>query len=142
MPIIVENFNLTELKEFLTSQSLDTTYTCSPRPQDFYIYTTPNGMDYQSSYSHYEVGAKFWIQYFPLADTFSLNVNFFATLDGSAIGEDDFIEKVPTAIKPYEYYNSPKIQWVRQNEIYIKQIPENCPFNVYPNIQSIVEIQA
>ena len=138
---IIENFSLSQLKQFLLDENLNAHYTCNPKEQDFFVYTTPGGMDFQDSYKQKLVEAKFWIQYFPLADSFSLNVNFFAVLDGAPIGANDFIEKVPNAVRPYEYYNGQKIRWLRSGELYVKETPINCPFNAYPGIDTILPVK-
>lgn len=137
--MIVENLSLTELKDFLVTQDLWNKYTTSLNPQ-WYNHTTPNGLDAQNSYTKELVCAKFWIQYFEKADQFALNVNFFANVDGAPIGPQDFIRLVPSAVKPYEYYNSEKIRWVLENDMYVKVKPDSCTFNLYPNILTITPI--
>lgn len=138
--MIVENLSLTEVKELLTSQSLWNKYTITPDSDQWYIHTTPNGLDAQNSYEKEKVCAKFWIQYFPKANAFALNVNFFANVDGAPIGSTDFKRLVPKAVLPYEYYNSEKISWIYNEEtgIYNKVKPINCCFNLYPNILTII----
>ncbi len=134
--MIIENLSLTEVKDFLITQDLWNKYTTSLN-QQWYIHTTPAGLNTQNSYAKEPVCAKFWVQYFPISNQFALNVNFFATLDGAPIGSQDFIRLVPSAVKPYEYYNSEKIRWVLENYMYVKVKPEVCPFNLYPNILTI-----
>jgi hypothetical protein len=134
--MIIENISLSELKDFLISQNLSQKYTASNQEQ-WYRHTTPEGMDAQNSYEKKDVCAKFWIQYFPLSNQFALNVNFFANIDGAPIGPQDFIRLIPEATRPYEYYNSEKIQWKYQDGIYLKIKPDICPFNLYPNILTI-----
>jgi hypothetical protein len=140
MPIIIENFNLSELKAWLTDSNLYEKYSCTPTKEYFFIYTTPGGMDAQNSYRNDEVCAKFWIQYFPKANAFALNVNFFANIDGAPIGSTDFKRLVPQAVLPYEYYNGEKISWIYNEEtgVYNKVKPVNCCFNLYPNILTII----
>jgi hypothetical protein len=104
------------------------------------IYTTPEGVDAQTSYETENVCAKLWIQYFPRINQFGLHINFFANIDGAPIEVEDFIRLVPTAMKQYEYYNSEKIRWVYENDTYIKVTPTDCPFGSYPNILTITPI--
>jgi hypothetical protein len=137
---MIENFSLSELKNFLGEQSISQNYVCLPIPSYLSIYTTVEGMDMQNSYEKYEVCAKFWIQYFPLSSQFALNVNFFANIDGAPIGSQDFIRLIPTAVKQYEYYNSEKIRWVYETDMYVKVIPTGCPLGAYPNILTITPI--
>lgn len=138
--IIIENFTLQELKDFLATANLNTKYTCTPYPNYFSLLTTANGMDEQDSYRKSEVEAKFWIQYFPIADIFSFNINLFATLDGAPISCVDFLSKLPSATGQYEYYNSPKITWVRQGEVYVKDTPPHCPLGAFPQINEISKL--
>ncbi len=141
--MIIENLSLTQLKDFLVEQNLWTKYTALPRQSEWNVLTSPDGMDIQAKDADAEVCTKFWIQYFPFGNVFALNVNFFANLDGAPINAEDFKQKLPSAVKPYEYYKGLKIRWVynKEQNIYTKVKPEVCTFNAYPLIDTIIPVE-
>lgn len=136
-PPIIERLSLTELKEFLIYQDLSNKYTTRD-DQIFKRFTTPEGMDLQNSYVGFPVETKLWIQYFPRANQFSLNVNFFATVDGAPINPEDFLRLVPTAERIVNYVNGLKIRWIQdESGVYKKHMPEVVTINVPSNMNNI-----
>lgn len=137
IPPIIERLSLTELKEFLVSQDLSNKYTTED-DSIFKRFTTPEGMDLQSSYADMSVEAKMWIQYFPKANQFAFNINFFATIDGAPLNSEDFLRYVPDATKLVNYVNGLKIQWImNDNGVYVKHMPEVVTINVPSKIDNI-----
>jgi hypothetical protein len=138
--MIIENLSLAEVKALLIEQNLWNSYVITPTQDDWYVHTSPDGLDQQVSDPEAGVCAKFWIQYFTKSNQFALNISFFTTLDGAPVGSNEFIRLIPEAVKPYQYYNSEKIRWVCENDMYVKVKPTKCPFNLYPNILTITPI--
>lgn len=132
---IVERISLSELKEFIVMQNLVNLYTAD-NDEIFKRYVTIEGLDAQPKNT--DCMAKLWIQYFPIANQFSLNVNFFATIDGKSITPEDFIDKVPTATKLINYVNKLKIQWIQdESGVYRKYIPDMPIINLPPGVDNI-----
>jgi hypothetical protein len=88
-------------------------------------------MDLQNSYEGLEAQAKLWIQYFPRANQFSLNVNFFANVDGASINPEDFLRLVPIGQRMVNYVNGLKIRWIQdESGVYKKHMPEVVTINL------------
>lgn len=137
---IIERVSLTELKTFLLEQSLSSNFMMDTEER-FKKYTTPEGMDIQNSYAGCYAEAKVWIQYFRLSNEFSLNINFFATIDGASINPEDFLRHVPTGIKVVEYVNSQKIRWVNDDTgNYVQVLPPTPVYKLPEGTEMIYPI--
>lgn len=134
---IIERLSLSELKEFVTQQDLSSKYTMD-NPSRFITLTTADGIDNQTGYNGFDATAKLWIQYFPLANQFALNVNFFAIIDGAPLNPEDFLRLVPIGETVVNYVNGLKIQWIKNNNgVYVKHSPEDVAIRLTSDMNNI-----
>lgn len=124
---------LIELKEYLAAHPVYEQYTGWNTIRDvssseqFQLYTTPAGIDDQTSFPSSSYQAKWWIVYNEEDDEFILRVGYF-TNAGEAISREEFINEMSDELYASKYTEEYTLRWVNQNNEYILVVPVNTLF--------------